>query len=227
MLIELVLFGMLGLVFIIDFIMNSRKKSYANKPSNDFENDEGFNTKNLFSFINQVKNFFNKKNYLVIFISMISLIIIVQFIKPISFNESIKMEIGSGSQAGSVKIILADYGSSKLIPSKLLNYKIQNLNGKWIELSKVYDGENKFHIDNIEFDKFIKLIQYNFSENNNFINYPYLISKNNDVVNFLIKNFNKNLFAKEHNMKIYFKKNPSFIKQFSYKQYRQFKKITN
>ncbi len=181
------------------------KNSFSTKEIEKFDESKNdtVKTKNPFSFINRIKSFFSKKINWGIFIFLISLIILVQFIKPITFNESIKMEIKVERLGESFDIMLVDYGSSRLIPSKLLNYRIKNLNGKWIELSKVYDGNNKFHIDNIELGGFIELIQYDISKKNSFIYYPYLMSKNNKVVNLISEFFNENFFVKRGTMKIY------------------------
>jgi hypothetical protein len=183
------------------------KNSLSTKEIEKFDESKNdtVKTNNPLSFINRIKSFFSKKINWGILIFLISLIIIIQFIKPISFNESIKMEI-KGNLSDSLEITLVDYGSSKLIPSKLLNYRIKNLNGKWIELSKVYDGDNKFHIDNMEMDNFMELMQYDTSKKNVFIYYPYLISKNNKVVNLISECFNENFFVKKNVMKISIKR---------------------
>jgi len=109
--IEFILLGVIGLVFLIDFIVKKGNKSF----SNEIDNYEDDKRNNSFSFTNRIKSFFSKKIYLVISILFISLIIIVQFIKPITFNESVKMEI-KDTGADSLKITLVDYGSSKIIP---------------------------------------------------------------------------------------------------------------
>ena len=199
--IELILLVIIGLVFLVDFIVKKRKKSF----SNVIDNYEGNKRNNSFSFTNRIINFFSKKIYLLISISLISLIIVVQFIKPFTFNESVKMEI-KDTGADSLKITLVDYGSSKIIPSKLLNYKFKNLNGKWIELSKVYDGDNKFYVDNMEVGNFIEMIQYDSSKKNVFVYYPFLISKNFKITNFFNEALNEALFTKKDIIKIFISK---------------------
>tara|TARA_B100000780_G_C20805190_1_gene319840 strand:- start:62 stop:520 length:459 start_codon:yes stop_codon:yes gene_type:complete len=119
-----------------------------------------------------------------------------------TFNESIKME-AKDIIADSLKITLVDYGSSKGTPSKLFNYKIKNLDGKWIELINVNEGINKFHIENMDVGNFIELIQYDISKKHLFVYYPFLISKNNKVMNFISESLNVDLFTKKEIMKIY------------------------
>lgn len=163
------------------------------------------------------KKFSIKRIKWVVTVVLLSLIFLIQFTKPPILNKTARLEINDFID-NHYNIVLVDYSSSKHIASKLKKYNLQNLNGEWIYLSNVSNGENKFSIDEIHLDRFIQLLQYDKSKDVFFVIYPFRLSQNNVFLRVLKNIFGQNILSSKVNLQIIFREN-EHIKGFDSNQY--------
>lgn len=208
MILQIILLAIILSVFFIDNLV--AKKSATDLDIYSYDDDYKKDNK-----------FLIKKIKWVVVVVLLSLIFLIQFTKPPILDETVQLKINDFID-NHYNIFLVDYSSSEHFPSKLKKYNFQNLNGEWIYLSNVSNGENKFSIDEIHLDKFLQLLQYDKSQDIFYVIYPFKLSQNNVFLRVLKNVFGENIFSSKLYLRIIFREN-EHLKGFDGDQYLKIK----